>query len=290
MKRTLGLVSLAAIISTAAFAEDSAPAATTTPATSSDTAAVTAPAQPAAVIDCNYVISSDTKQIDPAIITQWAEKATIQSFDYDFNSIDGQLDKLKVCFTDEGWTGFNDALKKSGNVEAIKSQHLAVSAMATGKTEMQTIKENQWKLTIPVQVVYQNSEEKLTQKLNIDVLVGRKPSGNLGILQMIATPEKTAAVNPTPDAAPTNTNAPAVTATPDATTPAANTTTPTTTNTTETPQTATPTTTPSITTPEIPATNATTPATTTPTTTPETATTPQAPAATTTPQTNNTQQ
>jgi len=43
-----------------------------------------------------------------------------------------------------------------------------------------------------LQVVYQNDKEKLTQKLNVDLLIGRKMSGDLGIMQMIAIPIETA--------------------------------------------------------------------------------------------------
>lgn len=48
-----------------------------------------------------------------------------------------------------------------------------------------------------MQVVYQNDKEKLTQLLSVDVLVGRKVTGNLGIMQMIATP-RTPAVGTAP--------------------------------------------------------------------------------------------
>ena len=54
------------------------------------------------------------------------------------------------------------------------------------------IKDNQWKASVPLQVVYQNDKEKLTQLLTVNLLIGRKISGDLGIMQMIATPQQAA--------------------------------------------------------------------------------------------------
>ena len=98
------------------------------------------------------------------------------------------MGSLKNCYTDQGWQGFNEALQKSGNITAIKSQNLTVSSQVDGDLKLNAIKDNQWKVTIPLQVVYQNDKEKLTQLLTVDLLIGRKISGDLGIIQMIAAP------------------------------------------------------------------------------------------------------
>ena len=139
------------------------------------------------------------------------------------------MQKLKTCFTDQGWTGFSSALEKSGNLEAIKTQKLTVSSQLDGQPQVTEAKENQWKITLPLQVVYQNDKEKVTQLLNVNLTVGRKVSGDLGIAQMIATPrtattpqqstgsmtpnDATTHANTTP-AAPTNAGSPQPTGTP----------------------------------------------------------------------------
>ena len=145
-------------------------------------------AKPAQVIDCQYRIPAETTTIDQSLISTWSEKAAVQSFDFNAASLDDQLAKLKLCFTDQGWQSFNDALQKSGNLNAIKSQHLTVSSQRDGELKINPVKENQWKITIPLQVVYQNDKEKITQLLAVDLLVGRKVSGDLGIMQIIASP------------------------------------------------------------------------------------------------------
>jgi hypothetical protein len=160
------------------------PSEPTTPAPSTDAAAA-APTTPA--IDCNYHIPANQTTIDTALITSWATKATLQSFSFAPATIQNQLDALKLCFTDQGWKGFNDALQKSGNIESIKTQQLNVSSQLDGTANIAGEKKNQWKVTLPIQVVYQNDKEKVTQRLVVGVLVGRKANGDLGIMQLVAT-------------------------------------------------------------------------------------------------------
>ncbi|STX43433.1 IcmL-like protein [Legionella donaldsonii] len=160
---------------------------TTTPAKTPMQVTPITPPQP---IDCNYRIPAETTHIEQALVLKWAEKAAAQSFDFDYSTLDKQLLTLKSCYTDQGWQGFNDALQKSGNLNAIKSQQLMVSSMVNGTPTITELKENQWKVVLPLQVVYQNDKEKLTQPLTINLVVGRKISGDLGIMQMIATPRQ----------------------------------------------------------------------------------------------------
>jgi hypothetical protein len=147
--------------------------------------------QAAPVINCDYKIPATTKTIDQSIVLTWSEKAITQAFDFDPATLDAQLMKLQACFTNEGWQGFNSALQKSGNLEAIKSQKLNVSSQLDGQAQITEAKDNQWKITLPLQVVYQNDKEKVTQLLNVNLIVGRKITGDLGITQMIATPRTT---------------------------------------------------------------------------------------------------
>ncbi|MBA2652156.1 MAG: DotI/IcmL/TraM family protein [Tatlockia sp.] len=173
--------------------------ATDTQAPTTETKTPAAEITPAQPLNCNYRIPAQTTRIEQTIVMKWAEKAAEQSFDFDYKTIDEQIAKLKACYTEQGWTGFNDALEKSGNLNAIRSQQLTVSPMVNGQAKITEIKDNQWKVTVPMQVVYQNDKEKLTQPLTIDLLVGRKVSGDLGIMQMIAIPhQNTQPTTPSP--------------------------------------------------------------------------------------------
>lgn len=162
---------------------------TKAPATGTPTSAATVSTPQA--LNCSYRIPAATTHIEQTIVKKWAEKAAEQSFDFDYKTIDNQISKLKSCFTEQGWQGFNDAFEKSGNLNAIKAQQLTVSSMVNGESKVTELKENQWKVSLPLQVVYQNDKEKLTQPLTVDLLIGRKVSGDLGIMQMIAMPSQT---------------------------------------------------------------------------------------------------
>lgn len=155
---------------------------------------ITVQPQAAPVINCEYKIPPQTKTIEQSVVLTWAEKATTQTFNFDPANVDSQVQKLKPCFTDQGWAGFNSALVKSGNVEAIKTQKLTVSSQVDGQSQVTEAKDGQWKITLPLHVVYQNDKEKVTQLLNINLTVGRKISGDLGIIQMIATPRTATAL------------------------------------------------------------------------------------------------
>ncbi|MCR9191924.1 MAG: DotI/IcmL family type IV secretion protein [Gammaproteobacteria bacterium] len=164
----------------------------TTPAATAHTAtpaptpvAVVRPLMP---MNCFYKFST-TEPVSDTELAQWGQYAARRSFDYNFDKLDAQLQTLKPCFTDKGWTGFNDALKQSGNLLTIKAQKLNVSSRVTGKSEVNLVKENQWRITVPLSVVYQNAQEKLTQSLSVVMVVTKKSSTELGIVQIIATPK-----------------------------------------------------------------------------------------------------
>lgn len=186
MRKLLLPIALANLLHTTVFAApgESAPA-TPPPGTPS-----------ASVIDCSYRIPADTNNIDQSVIKTWATHAALQSFNFKFDTIDQQITSLKACYTDQGFTGFNDAMQKSGNIATIKSQQLTVNSQVGADVVVMPVKENQWKVTIPLSVLYQNAKEHLSQQLTVELLVGRKMSGDLGIMQMIATPTHTAKATP----------------------------------------------------------------------------------------------
>lgn len=153
----------------------------------------TAPVQPApqaGPINCEYHFPKEIKVIEPSQIETWSKNAVMQLFTFDQDKLNNQLASLKNCFTDQGWQGFNSAFEKSGNLNAIKSKQLTVSSELKGNTSLQVVKDNQWKASAPIEVTYRNKEQKITQALTVNLLITRKPSGDLGIMQVIAVPVK----------------------------------------------------------------------------------------------------
>lgn len=163
-----------------------APQATSSPAEAAQPQANTQTANQ--VINCSYHIPPEQADIAEHIIIAWSKNAATESFELDHTKLDETLTSLESCYTKAGWKSFHDALEKSGNLQAIKKQNLTVKSNVDGDVTLKQEKENQWKATIPMEVVYQNDKEKLTQQLSVDLLIGRKISGDLGVMQLIATP------------------------------------------------------------------------------------------------------
>ena len=211
---------------TPASATTPAPQTQVTPAASTPTLVSTPPAQPVTAapapvitLNCNYHIPAETSKLDTGLVMQWAQKAAQQTFDFNPATIDAQLTSLKACYTDQGWQSYNDALVKSGNLDAIKQQKLNVSSLLDGQSTITQIKDNQWKVSSPIQVVYQNEKEKIIQSLTINLIVSRKISGDLGIIQIVAIPRQAVNAVAPPKPAAAGITAPAGTPTTPATSP-----------------------------------------------------------------------
>ena len=140
------------------------------------------------VIGCAYHIAPNAA-VDEATLKAWTKNAVEQSFNFDHQTLASQLGMLKSCYTMQGWQSFNEALQKSGNIEAIKKQQLATHSQVKGEPIITKTKEQEWKAQTVLEVMYQNNHDKLTQLLTVDLVIGRKASGDLGIMQIIASPK-----------------------------------------------------------------------------------------------------
>jgi hypothetical protein len=50
--------------------------------------------QAPAVINCDYKIPAETKNIEQSLVIDWAKKAVVQSFDFNPDAIDSQIQQL----------------------------------------------------------------------------------------------------------------------------------------------------------------------------------------------------
>lgn len=140
------------------------------------------------VIDCDYKISPEISHIDSDIILNWAEYAAILSFNFNFASIEDQLNQLHSCYTEKGWGQMQNALHKSNNIETIKAEKLKVKGYKDGEAQIIEVLDNRWKIILPLKVVYENDKKRVTHFLNAYLTIGWKNKDSLGIMQMIAIP------------------------------------------------------------------------------------------------------
>lgn len=145
--------------------------------------------QDLAKINCEFKPAEG--DIPNNVVEAWGKNAAIQAFNFTPSAVDEELTKLQACFTAEGWQSFQDALTQSGNLDAIKKQKFNVTAIPAGNAALNSTGANQWQVIIPMTVTYQNDQDKIQQNLSVELSIGRKATGELGINQIIASPPST---------------------------------------------------------------------------------------------------
>ncbi|HHT9843138.1 TPA: DotI/IcmL family type IV secretion protein [Legionella pneumophila] len=138
------------------------------------------------VVSCQYKIPEEIIKTDKNIILQWAEYAAMKSFHFDYTALEAELKELESCYTEKGWSEFNAAMDKSGNLNAIKTQRLTMNSQIDGQARLIESQDNQWKIQLPLKVIYKNDRTQVSQFLDIQLIVGRKMNDEFGIVQLIA--------------------------------------------------------------------------------------------------------
>lgn len=134
--------------------------------------------------------------VSAAELREWATTAAVSAFSYNFANYRKALQEASERFTPRGWTNFQEALRRSGNLETVLKRKFVVSAIPTGTPEIieQRVIEGRytWKVRIPLLVTYQSSAATLQDPLEVTLSVVRMsalqvPSG-IAIDQYISSP------------------------------------------------------------------------------------------------------
>lgn len=134
-------------------------------------------------------------QSDSAVL-QWAVQAAIASFTYNFVNYHEELKVASAYYTTDGWREFMGGLKKSSNLDIVKTKKLIVSAVATkAPVILQKGLLNgrfSWRVQMPVLITYQSASEFTQQDTIVTMLITRistieSPRG-IGIAQFFSGP------------------------------------------------------------------------------------------------------
>lgn len=109
-------------------------------------------------------------------ITQWAGNIARQAYSFDFVHWRTQLDELAQYFTEGGYRQFLNALKKSGNVAAVRDKRLVGTAIASPPvitSEGVLRKVYTWEVEVPLQISYTSAKETINQSLLVTMTVRR---------------------------------------------------------------------------------------------------------------------
>ena len=141
---------------------------------------------------CSYA------QATQPTIVNWAVDATIATFTYNAKNVEQRLPVMQQYFTAQGWTDYMNALNKSGNIETVKTDNLAVSATTMGnpKTTKHTIVDgvDEWIVELPILVTYAHANASKEAHYWIYLNIVKNNADNArypyAIKQLIAKPRE----------------------------------------------------------------------------------------------------
>jgi len=118
--------------------------------------------------------------VAPNELLQWAERASVAAYTYNFVNYREALQRVQNDFTPDGWKYFEKALKDSMTLETVIAKKLVVSAVATGAPVIldQGVINGRyaWKVQMPLLVTFQSSTEQTQQSLIMTMVISRVPT------------------------------------------------------------------------------------------------------------------
>lgn len=134
--------------------------------------------------------------VSPSALLEWATRAAVAAYTYNFVDYRKQLETASHFFTPNGWSNFEDELKKSRNLQTVIASKLVATAVATGapviEDRMVLFGKYTWKVSIPVLVKYDSASTNYTQPLIVKMIIQRVPVLNnergIAISQFVASP------------------------------------------------------------------------------------------------------
>ena len=140
-----------------------------------------------------------------AEVLAWASEAAIASYTYNALSYTKQFENLKAKFTNEGWNNFEEALKKSGNLNEVINNGVVVSAFRSNPAEIESYSEKNsistWVVKVPTQVTYENGYVKIEQDMETYLTISSNNDGKLliqNINSSLVSPTRSANAIPKP--------------------------------------------------------------------------------------------
>lgn len=155
-----------------------------------------APAVAAApsAVECASRVPLAEPNMSTARAGAWFALAAADVYSFSFADYRKELTAASADFTPEGWQGFQEALKQSGNLQTVLDQKLVVGAVPTGVpfAVSQGVVGGRWTWTfeMPLLVVYQSATGLTRQNLALTGVLTRQPEclnpDGLGIKTLVA--------------------------------------------------------------------------------------------------------
>jgi hypothetical protein len=140
-------------------------------------------------VTCSSLIPASPSENRRKFVKKWSAYVAKQAFALNYSTVEFDIQQIKDCFSDEGWTNFKSALDHSGNIPMIKTNLLTSTVQIIDPIAIQHIKdESRWEIDVPMQIVYQNEKKKMTQMISVHLNIAELSSRRLSILQIMGNP------------------------------------------------------------------------------------------------------
>ncbi len=130
--------------------------------------------------------------LSPGTLIQWASKAAVAAYTFDFVNYNKQASLARPYFTEAGWNDYVRSI--SGLIQTIKQNQLLVNGVVSGTPVISnqgdlTGRGYVWRIQMPFLVTYQSSEGTSKKSFNVAISIVRVPTwknpGAIGIDQFV---------------------------------------------------------------------------------------------------------
>jgi len=126
-------------------------------------------------------------------VLNWAATAVTRAYTMSFANYQQQLDDIRHNFTNEGWRGFEEALRRAGFIDGIvRNQFVTTSVVREAPVIVaQGLVGDAyaWRVQVPIVVTYQSANIRDPKSLMVEITVVRRPEtenpAGLGIAQFV---------------------------------------------------------------------------------------------------------
>ncbi len=140
------------------------------------------------------------KSLDQPLVTSdyiktWSSEAVLKTFNYDYTNYKKNLESASHYFIPEGWKDFMTALKTSGNIDAVVTKKLTLSASFNNEPTIikQGVENGRytWHIKIPTTITYSGKtiSNKQSSIVNLLIIRTNETSSGIGISEYWILPE-----------------------------------------------------------------------------------------------------
>jgi hypothetical protein len=114
-----------------------------------------------------------------------------QAFVIPLENFNQHLEQIKACFSPEGWQEFSTALARSGNIGLIQAKKYMSNGFIEGNiTINHQVNTYVWETETPLTIIYQNRENRVSQRLNVHLRIEQGAQGMVRVTQVVGIPRK----------------------------------------------------------------------------------------------------